>query len=78
MTTAPSPSTMGSARKFAEMVRFVAEKGIRPVVQRVAGPMRDLEAVEALVEDLEAGRQFGKLVVRIQGEGEGRKGLSRL
>ncbi|KAL9119042.1 MAG: hypothetical protein Q9187_004405 [Circinaria calcarea] len=68
-------STMGSRREFRDMVAYVAERGIRPVVSRVArakgdwGP-EDLEAVEGLFADMKAGRQFGKLVVKIEGLGE--------
>lgn len=68
-------STMGSRREFRDMVAYVAEQRIRPVVWRVAkakedwGP-EDLEAVEGLFADMKAGRQFGKLVVEIEGQGE--------
>ena len=58
-------STMGSRREFGEMVRFVSEKEIRPVVQRVVHGIENLEGIEGLFEDLKKGTQFGKLVVKI-------------
>lgn len=59
-------STMGSRREFGEMVRFVNEKKIRPVIERVVvSGMDNLEAIEGLFDDLKEGRQFGKLVVEI-------------
>ncbi|MCJ1457506.1 hypothetical protein MMC28_007874 [Mycoblastus sanguinarius] len=72
-------STMGSRREFGEMVRFVAEKRIRPVVEKVVGGIGNLEAIEGLFEDMKAGKQFGKLVVRIEEQGVvGNGGRSRL
>ncbi|MCJ1477739.1 hypothetical protein MMC13_006412 [Lambiella insularis] len=59
-------STMGSQLEFAEMVHFVREKKIRPVIDKVVGGIQNLEAIESLFEDLKEGRQFGKLVIRIQ------------
>lgn len=59
------------------MVDFVAEKRIRPVVSRVLaleGGWEDaaaLEKLEGLWGELRAGRQVGKLVVSLGGEGEG-------
>lgn len=58
-------STMGSRREFGEMVRFVSEKKIRPVVQRVVHGIDNLEGINGLFEDLKTGRQFGKLAVKI-------------
>ena len=58
-------STMGSRREFKEMVQFVSEKKIRPVVGRVVSGIDNLEAIEDLFEDMKQGRQFGKLIVRI-------------
>ena len=58
-------STMGSQKEFGEMVRFVDEKKIRPVVDRVVDDMSNLDAIDGLFEDLRRGTQFGKLVVEI-------------
>lgn len=61
-------STMGSRREFADMVAFVGEKGLRPVVSRVVKGL-DIEEIDSLFEDMKSGSQFGKLVVDIGGEG---------
>lgn len=58
-------STMGSRREFREMVRFVAEKKIKPVIERVEHGIDNLEAIESLFDDLKAGKQFGKLIIEI-------------
>jgi len=57
-------STMGSRREFLEMVAFVSETELRPVISRVVRGL-DEQQLEGLWEDMEKGRQFGKLVVRI-------------
>lgn len=64
-------STMGSRREFKEMAEFVSVNGIRPVVSRVVNGMEEKE-LEGLWEDMEKGRQFGKLVIRIAEEERGR------
>ena len=61
-------STMGSRREFKEMVRFVRENRIRPVVERVVHGIDNLDAIESLFDDMKAGRQFGKLVIMIDGK----------
>jgi NADPH:quinone reductase-like Zn-dependent oxidoreductase len=61
-------STMGSRREFADMVAWVREKGVRPVVSRVVRGL-EVEALDGLFEDMKAGRQFGKLVVLLGDEG---------
>ena len=67
-------TAMGSKREFGDMVDFVRERKIRPVVSRVVKGLDNLEGIDGLFEDMKAGRQFGKLVVQIGGEegGEGR------
>ena len=70
-------STMGSRAEFKDMVSFVSEHQIRPVISRVVRGIDDLEAIDGLFEDMKSGKQFGKLVVEIgdrEGEGEGKKG----
>ncbi len=71
-------STMGSRREFGEMVRFVSENRIRPVVERVVHGIDNLEGIEGLFEDLKEGRQFGKLVVEIDSNGKGGLGSPKL
>ena len=57
-------STMGSRREFGDMVAFVGEKRLRPVISRVVEGL-GLEGLEELWADMKAGRQFGKLVISI-------------
>lgn len=71
-------STMGSQREFGEMVRFVSEKKIRPVVQQVVHGIENLEGIEGLFEDLKKGTQFGKLVVQIDPDGRDYQSRGRL
>jgi NADPH:quinone reductase-like Zn-dependent oxidoreductase len=56
---------MGSKKEFRDMVEFVREKKIHPVVSRVVRGLVDLEGIDALFEDMKAGKQFGKLVIQI-------------
>ncbi|MCJ1351922.1 MAG: hypothetical protein MMC33_001906 [Icmadophila ericetorum] len=63
-------STMGSRKEFGDMVAFVREKKVRPIVSqvlRVEGGWDDekelLEKLELLYAEMRAGRQFGKLVL---------------
>lgn len=61
-------STMGSRREFGEMVAFVREKGITPVVSRVVQGLDNIEGIDGLFTEMDEGRQFGKLVVQIASE----------
>jgi NADPH:quinone reductase-like Zn-dependent oxidoreductase len=58
-------TTMGSRDEFRDMVRFVRDHKIRPVVSRTVKGLGNLEGINALFEDMEAGRQFGKLVIEL-------------
>jgi D-arabinose 1-dehydrogenase-like Zn-dependent alcohol dehydrogenase len=58
-------STLGSRAEFGDMVKFVTEKQIKPVISKVVKGLDSLEAVEGLFEDLKTGRQFGKLVIEV-------------
>lgn len=58
-------STMGSRKEFGDMVAFVKEKKVVPVVSRVVEGLGNLEGVESLFQDMEKGSQFGKLVIRV-------------
>ncbi|KAK0636841.1 hypothetical protein B0T17DRAFT_520073 [Bombardia bombarda] len=71
-------STMGSKREFKEMVEFVREKGIRPVVSRVIKGIDNIEGIDGLFDDMKAGRQFGKLVILIDKEAAGGDSPSKL
>lgn len=54
-------TTMGSPREFAAMVRLVEEKGIQPVVDGVY----PFEQADEALRRMDAGGQFGKLVLKI-------------
>ena len=58
-------STMGSRKEFSDMVAFVREKKVVPIVSRVVEGLANLEGVEGLFEEMERGGQFGKLVIRV-------------
>lgn len=64
-------STMGSRREFADMLAFVRLHRIRPVVHRVMQGIDDVDLLEGLWVDMEQGKQFGKLVIRIAGDDDG-------
>ncbi len=59
-------STMGSRREFKEMMQFVREKKLRPVISRAVKGLEDLGVIDGLFEDMRNGTQFGKLVVQIR------------
>ena len=71
-------NTIGSRREYGEMVRFVREHKIRPVVDRTVTGINNLEAIDGLFQDLREGRQFGKLVVEIETTNEGVQIQSKL
>lgn len=58
-------TTAGSRAEFADMVRFVAEQKLRPVVSRTVKGLECVDAIEGLFEELKAGKQFGKLVIEV-------------
>lgn len=58
-------TTMGSRREFADMVAFVREHELRPVICRTVRGLGDLDTIDGLFADMAAGRQFGKLVIEI-------------
>ncbi|KAK1752063.1 hypothetical protein QBC47DRAFT_64383 [Echria macrotheca] len=66
-------STMGSKKEFRDMVAFVGEHKIRPVVSRCVRGLDNIEGIDGLFEDMKAGKQFGKLVVLIDKEVESPK-----
>ncbi|KAL9057087.1 MAG: hypothetical protein Q9162_002521 [Coniocarpon cinnabarinum] len=66
-------STMGSRAEFRDMIRFVGEKGLKPIVSRVSwNGLNDLEGIDALYEDMKKGAQFGKLVISMSSETKSR------
>ncbi|KAJ3558380.1 hypothetical protein NPX13_g9717 [Xylaria arbuscula] len=62
---------MGSRKEFADMVAFVREHKIRPVVSRVVKGLDNMPEIEGLYEDIREGRQFGKLVIEIVSDEKG-------
>jgi D-arabinose 1-dehydrogenase-like Zn-dependent alcohol dehydrogenase len=60
-------STMGSRKEFKDMVAFVNEKKVKPVVSRVVKGLDNLKEIDTLFEDMKKGSQFGKLVIEING-----------
>lgn len=58
-------STMGSREEFRQMVKFVGEQRIKPVVSRVVKGLENLDDIDGLFEDMKRGSQFGKLVIEI-------------
>ena len=62
-------STMGSRREFAQMVAFVNDMKIRPIVSRTVSGLDNLEGIDSLFEDMKNASQFGKLVIEIAKEG---------
>lgn len=58
-------STMGSRKEFSDMVAFVNDKKIKPVVSRVVKGINNIEKINGLFEDMKKGSQFGKLVIEI-------------
>jgi NADPH:quinone reductase-like Zn-dependent oxidoreductase len=59
-------TTMGSRQEFRDMVKFVEHKGIRPVISRTVSGLSNLGEIDSLFDDMEAGRQMGKLVIDIE------------
>jgi D-arabinose 1-dehydrogenase-like Zn-dependent alcohol dehydrogenase len=58
-------TTMGSRKEFKDMVAFVDEKKIKPVVSRVVKGLDNIEDINTLFDDMKNGSQFGKLVIEI-------------
>ena len=57
--------TMGSRKEFAELVAFVNEKKIRPLVSRTVTGIDNLEGINSLFEAMKNGSQLGKLVIEV-------------
>ena len=54
-------STMGTAQDFANMIAFVEEKKLKPVVDKVY----QLEEAEQAFRRMDEGKQFGKIVLKV-------------
>jgi NADPH:quinone reductase-like Zn-dependent oxidoreductase len=71
-------TTMGSRKEFRDMVAFVKEKKIHPVVSRVVKGLDNIAEIDGLFTDMDKGKQFGKLVIEIGEEGEAPSSPSKL
>ncbi|KAK5175529.1 uncharacterized protein LTR77_000668 [Saxophila tyrrhenica] len=58
-------STMGSRKEFADMVKFVEQKNLKPVISRSVSGIDNLDGINGLFEDMKNSSQFGKLVIEI-------------
>jgi NADPH:quinone reductase-like Zn-dependent oxidoreductase len=54
-------STMGNMREFAEMLNFVAKRGVKPVIDQVFSLADGASALARMEE----GKQFGKIVLKV-------------
>lgn len=63
-------STMGSRKEFADMVKFVESKNLKPVVSRAVSGIDNLEGINGLFEDMKNSSQFGKLVIEVAKDSE--------
>lgn len=64
-------STMGSRKEFKDMVAFVGDKKVTPIVSQVAKGLDNIKDIDALFEQMRTGSQFGKLVVEIASDSGG-------
>lgn len=60
---------MGSRKEFKDMVAFVNEKKIKPIVSRTVKGLDNIKGINDLFEDMKKGSQFGKLVIEIEQDG---------
>ncbi|KPM44360.1 hypothetical protein AK830_g2196 [Neonectria ditissima] len=58
-------TTMGSRKEFRDMIAFVNEKKIRPIVSRSVKGLDNLADIDSLFTDMDKGTQFGKLIIEI-------------
>ncbi|KAI1128025.1 oxidoreductase [Nemania abortiva] len=58
-------STLGSRLEFRDMVNFVKEKEIKPIISRTVKGLDCVDAIDGLFDDMAAAKQFGKLVIEI-------------
>ncbi|CVL03641.1 related to alcohol dehydrogenase [Fusarium proliferatum] len=71
-------STMGSREEFREMIEFVRQHRIKPVVSRTVKGLDNLDAIDGLFQDIRDAKQFGKLVIEISSPGNGETMSSKL
>lgn len=61
-------TTTGSRQEFCDMMKFVERKGIRLVISRTYPGLNNLREIDSLFDDMEVGRQMGKLIIEIEGQ----------
>lgn len=66
-------TTMGSRKEFRDMVAFVNEHDIKPIVSRTVKGIDNLKDIDALFDDIKNGSQFGKLVIELGDDGTSSK-----
>lgn len=74
-------TAMGSRAEFRDMVAFVTNEKVRPVVSRTVIGLSNLDAINGLFEEMKDGKQFGKLVIEFErdsGDVEAQSSGSRL
>ncbi|KAK2742737.1 hypothetical protein FQN55_007678 [Onygenales sp. PD_40] len=62
-------STMGSRKEFKDMVNFVREHKVKPIISRTVKGIDNIKEIDELFEDMKRGSQFGKLVIEIASSG---------
>ncbi|KAE8441976.1 hypothetical protein EG329_004102 [Mollisiaceae sp. DMI_Dod_QoI] len=66
-------TTMGSRKEFRDMVAFVNEHDIKPIVSRTVKGIDNLKDIDALFDEIKIGSQFGKLVIELGDDGTSSK-----
>ena len=68
-------STMGSRKEFTDMVNFVKQNKVQPVVSRSVSGLDNFEGINGLFEDMKSSSQFGKLVIEVVKDDEAKSKL---
>ncbi|KAG5294522.1 alcohol dehydrogenase [Histoplasma ohiense] len=63
-------TTMGSRKEFKDMINFVNEQKIKPIISRVVQGIDNVKAIDGLFDDMKNGTQFGKLVIELVNSGD--------
>ncbi|EER41767.1 oxidoreductase [Histoplasma capsulatum H143] len=63
-------TTMGSRKEFKDMINFVNEQKIKPIISRVVQGIDNVKAIDELFDDMKNGTQFGKLVIELVNSGD--------
>ena len=58
-------STLGSRTEFRDMINFVKDSRIKPIISRTVKGLDCVDAIDDMFEDIRAGKQFGKLVIEM-------------